>query len=389
MRFLELAVLCLLPARVVSKSGTKAAADDSDKSLWKPCTAESHTSGNFFDINPLQVHPPETDEDGKPKKGSKDKEIHSWHARGYDYHSNFTLNFCGPVVEPLDDIRGLPKRMWRNVSGFYEKNGETYAIGLESQEPVIRGRKLVLNYTHGSLCPSIGDRDDKVRRWQAPTDSNRSDSEDHEFTDFWAKKGDDDDDDNDDGDRLRKGKNNGRDTERRKSTIISLLCEREPKDGDPPVTVSFVGSIDDCTYFFEARSKSACATTKVNTQPLGPGSVFGIIAIITVLVYLVGGIMYQRIVQHQRGWRQLPNYALWSSIFGFMSDMTIIVFSTIGRCIPGFDRMFGGRKSGYSRVNHYEDGGYANGTPTRASRRGGGEDDENRLIDQLDEQWDD
>ena len=98
--------------------------------------------------------------------------------------------------------------------------------------------------------------------------------------------------------------------------------------------------------------------------------------------------MYQRIVQHQRGWRQLPNYSLWSSIFSFISDMTIIALSSCGRCIPGFSRAFGGRKGGYNRVNAYEENAFGNGTPTRRTQRGG-EEDENRLIDQLDEQWDD
>lgn len=112
-------------------------------------------------------------------------------------------------------------------------------------------------------------------------------------------------------------------------------------------------------------------------------------AMITILVYLVGGIMYQRIVQHQRGWRQLPNYSLWSNIFGFISDMTVIALSSLGRCIPGFGRMFGGRKGGYNRVNTYEENRYANGNASGGRQRAGSEDDENRLIDQLDENWDD
>lgn len=98
--------------------------------------------------------------------------------------------------------------------------------------------------------------------------------------------------------------------------------------------------------------------------------------------------MYQRIVQHQRGWRQLPNYSLWSSIFSFVVDMTIIFFSSIGRFIPGFDRLFGGRKGGYNRLSLTEEDGYANGSAGGRGRRGGNED-ENRLIDQLDEQWED
>jgi cation-dependent mannose-6-phosphate receptor len=37
-----------------------------------------------------------------------------------------------------------------------------------------------------------------------------------------------------------------------------------------------------------------------------------------VLVYLVGGVFYQRTVAHARGWRQLPNYSLWAGIWSFI-----------------------------------------------------------------------
>lgn len=51
---------------------------------------------------------------------------------------------------------------------------------------------------------------------------------------------------------------------------------------------------------------------------VGPGSVFAIIFFIAVLVYVVGGVFYQRTVAHARGWRQLPNYSLWAGIWSFI-----------------------------------------------------------------------
>lgn len=36
------------------------------------------------------------------------------------------------------------------------------------------------------------------------------------------------------------------------------------------------------------------------------------------LVYLVGGIVYQRTVMHARGWRQIPHYSVWASALGFI-----------------------------------------------------------------------
>lgn len=98
------------------------AAAASDKPL-KACTVISPTSERFFDLNPIRKLPPSKDS----KK--KDADEGSWHARGYDYGANFTINFCGPVVEELDKVQDLDKGLWRNVSAFYEKGSKQYAIG--------------------------------------------------------------------------------------------------------------------------------------------------------------------------------------------------------------------------------------------------------------------
>jgi cation-dependent mannose-6-phosphate receptor len=94
----------------------------SDKPL-KPCTVVSPTTERFFDLNGLRRTLPE---EGKKKK---DADEGSWHAKGYDYGANFTINFCGPVVEELSDVQDLDKKLWRNVSAFYERGDRQYAIG--------------------------------------------------------------------------------------------------------------------------------------------------------------------------------------------------------------------------------------------------------------------
>jgi cation-dependent mannose-6-phosphate receptor len=186
--------------------------------------------------------------------------------RGYDYGANFTVNFCAPVVENLTDVVGIEESRWQNVSAFYEKEGKTYSIGSESSLPVFRGRKLVLNYTDGSPC--------------------------------YAQK-------------------NQTEVLHRKSSIFSFLCERDPTS--PDVSISFVGaSNDECAYFFEVRTAAACGGVSDTPQTLGPAGVFGVIAFIALLVYLVGGCVYNRTVMHARGWRQVPNYPLWAGAGGFI-----------------------------------------------------------------------
>ena len=132
---------------------------------------------------------------------------------------------------------------------------------------------------------------------------------------------DNDDDDENDSDRDDKKKDHKYTAGRRKSTLISFICDHDSLA--PKAHISFLGaSPDECTYFFEARSMAACGGVIDPQQTLGPGGVFGVIFLIAAVVYLLGGIAYQRTVMHQRGWRQLPNYNLWAGIFGFVHVST-------------------------------------------------------------------
>ncbi|KAH7117731.1 mannose-6-phosphate receptor binding domain-containing protein [Dendryphion nanum] len=327
------ALLCFLATVDLAR-----AADSSKSKPWKPCTIVSPATERFFDLNPLHRTLPE---EGKKKKEGEDG---SWQASGHDYGFNFTINFCGPVVEKLDNVADLDKDLWKNVSAFYTKNDRQYAIGLQNDKPLFRGRKLVLNYTDGSLCPS------KSKSSRAIIDV-------------------DDSDEDDDGDKpAKKPSAPSSSSARRKTTVISLLCEKDPL---AKTAFSFVAAVDDCVYFFEGRSPYACGGVQAATQALSPGGVFGVIFLITVAVYFAGGCVYQRTVMHQRGWRQLPNYAMWAGIWEFIRDMFIILTSSCARFLPS--------RRGYSRVSLGQD----------HSRRGRRNEDENRLIDNLDEEWDD
>lgn len=236
--------------------------------------------------------------------------------------------------------------------------------------PVFRGRKLVLNYTDGSPCPSLEKRDE--------FDSRKIlDGED----------GDDDEKEKDNKTTIRPSS-----SERRKTTIISMLCERDPLM--PLLTLSFVASPDECTYVFEARTSAACPSIEIAKQTLSPSGVFGVILMIAIIVYMVGGCVYSRMVLNQRGWKQLPNYSLWAGIFGFFrvrtqygrgqvilmclfhasQDVWVILTSSCGRLIRS--------RRGYSPMN----GGIGG---TGRGRSGRDAEAENRLIDELNEEWDD
>ena len=95
-----------------------------DTKPLKPCTIISPTSGDFYDLNSITVQPLKDH-----KTAHKDDRRESWHSRGYDYGTNFTLNFCAPVIETLDEVVGVDKSLRQNVSAFYKLDGKTYSIG--------------------------------------------------------------------------------------------------------------------------------------------------------------------------------------------------------------------------------------------------------------------
>lgn len=283
------------PAAAASSSKDSAKED-------KPCTITSPTTGSFFDLTGLQIEDPAQSKAKRPRD-------YSWNATGYDVGYNFTINFCGPVVEEVKDVVGVEKELWRNVSAYYKGDGgKIYSLGLQNSALVMRGRKLVLNYTDGSPCEDDAEGQGK----RSP----------HLVQDLMRVKreiiGDDDDDDHKkkkDKDKDEK-KDKKTSTGRRKSTVISMLCDKDPLA--PTLQLSFVGTMDQCTYFFEGRSNAACATANTTKSgSLNPSGVFGVIATIAIIVYFVGGCVYNRAVLQQRGWQQVPNYNMWASIFGF------------------------------------------------------------------------
>lgn len=182
-----------------------------------------------------------------------------------------------------------------------------------------------MNYTDGSPCDVPRTKTQPINHLDEREIVDDDDDDDDDEDDKPKKgkepsKHKDDDDKGEEDDEPRKSPSNA--AVRRKSSIISLLCDRDPLQ--PLMTLSFVAaSPDECTYFFEARTSAGCGGIEVAKQTLSPSGVFGVIVLIAVIVYIVGGCVYSRVVLQQRGWRQLPNYALWSGIGGFFKVRTV------------------------------------------------------------------
>ncbi|KKZ64611.1 hypothetical protein EMCG_09465 [[Emmonsia] crescens] len=363
----------------------------------KPCTIFSPTTGAYFDLNTIALSPPEI-KDGK-KVHNSDRED-SWHARGYDYPANFTINICAPVIEDLKDVVGVEESKWANVSAYYTLDGKTYSIGQQASELVFRGRKLVLNYTDGSPCPTP--RSSNFSSLEIIDDDTPKKDKEHDQDDKDKDKDKETGDkDKDDGKKDGDSDHEPADSSRRKSTLMSFLCDRDLVS--PAASMSFVGTLDSCTYFFEVRSAAACGGVARTEGGLGPAGVFGVIALTAIAVYLLGGCAYQRTVMHQRGWRQCPNYGMWAGTGSFLRDLSIILFTSLSRCFrsnnlkspTGYSHF----SNGNHNVNDRRGGGLVGAIGGRRDGVGGGTnggrgrrtdvEEENRLIDQLDEEWDD
>ena len=114
----------LLLASLLSRAVNAADSTEPEKTTTvEACTAKS-TNGAFFNLQPDIAVKPE--EGAKPHKSIPSED---YHARGYDYGYNFTLNICAPVVAPPKEVVGLDDDLLRNVSAYYESKGKVYSLG--------------------------------------------------------------------------------------------------------------------------------------------------------------------------------------------------------------------------------------------------------------------
>lgn len=301
------------------------AADPAEKTPTTTACTASTTAGSFFDLRP-DIAKKGADTKHRRRGDAPHKD---YHARGWDYGFNFTLNVCEPVVETPDNVRGLDRDSWQNISAYYVSKGDVYSLGAASGNLTTRGRKLVLQYTGGSPCgKSSAKRDDSGhllgKRSSRHGGSYKDYSDDETATATSASLARSTK-------ALAAATAKATDTtQRRKSATISFLCDRDPTA--TTAAVSFVGADpDECAYFFEMRSQHACAGAEPHAPgSVGPGYLFVIIIFIAILVYLGGGIMYQRTVANQRGWRQLPNYTLWSNIWSHISVCSPLARPSLG-----------------------------------------------------------
>lgn len=194
-------------------------ADEANK--VPPCTVVNTANKAFYDLSSLS----------RPIIDKSLVKPASWNARGFDYGYNFTLGVCASPLsvassqKNANNIYNSPNDIDSSiknaslVGGYYTgHDGIKYSIGNFNSTPVFRGKKLLLTYTNGSYCK----------------DPHAKPGSDGYLTDAFGKK-------------------------LRKSTILSFTCDKEIM---AKASVSFIGVLNDCDYFFEVRTAHACITPK-------------------------------------------------------------------------------------------------------------------------------
>lgn len=210
-------------------------AENEDNSLF--CSVLNPITGTYIDLSQLSSTP----NTNRLKEGSG-QILHpaktKWIVRGWgpDAHRNFTIGICSCPVSTERERQQLS-----NTTGafFVDDNSmeEFVSIGDFSTKPLLFGgtdKKLTLKYTNGSLCPNAVDR---------------------------------------------------------RSTLLNFVCDKELTT---KAKISYLGSLNDCSYIFEVRSIYACPTSN-KTNDVNVLGIFIGIFLVFLGVEILRRMIYRRL----------------------------------------------------------------------------------------------
>jgi cation-dependent mannose-6-phosphate receptor len=116
----------------------------------------------------------------------------------------------------------------------------------------------------------------------------------------------------------------GGDNSQHRTTLFSFLCDKSAAEDQPP---QLLAALNDCSYVFEWRTPYACATTIVRD---GQTSWFRILVYLLLIggsAYVLGGVLFKRLVLNKQGFEQIPHIDFWRQIVDYVKDMGIIVLA--------------------------------------------------------------
>ena len=248
---LRFILLLLLSYTTIIRSSSTPDNDTPNKDPSKDlfCAVLNPQTGQYIDLSQLSSTPNEIMD---PKKQSKESPKTRWLVKGWgdDMDKNFTISICSsPISDDKDSSKNKnnARNHLNNRTGAYYSqyitNEETKVesfksigdFGIKPQLHNANSRKLILKYENGSYCP---------------------------------------------------------DKKYRKSTLLNFVCDRETTT---KATISYIGSLNECSYFFEVRSVYACPTSNKTNEINVVGIFIGII-IVFILVQYLRRSMHRRIM---------------------------------------------------------------------------------------------
>lgn len=106
-------------------------------------------------------------------------------------------------------------------------------------------------------------------------------------------------------------------TNENKRTVVMIMCKSGETTGQLRWIEENSNKTGDCYYLFELDHEAACTP-----QPTGlsTGSVICIVMACFAVVYLIGGVLYMRLIQKAKGLNQIPNYNFWRDFGALQAD---------------------------------------------------------------------
>ncbi|KAL6941859.1 hypothetical protein ACO0QE_003018 [Hanseniaspora vineae] len=222
------------------------AKDPSEDKMF--CAVKHPVYGTYIDLSQLSTNPNTNTPDGNGKKKNKKNNNNNnnkqptlpvktrWSVNGWDYTTNFTLGICSSAVDEDTEhssrtLASIGEVSKNKTGAFYYENDEARihnkytSIGEYSTNPQFMGKKLVLQYDNGDMCPNGIDR---------------------------------------------------------RTSLLNFVCDKEISSR---AQINFIGSAHNCSYFFEVRSIYACPTTAVEDDYNVIGIFFFIVVVFVLVEY--------------------------------------------------------------------------------------------------------
>lgn len=197
------------------------ARDSSDDDQDLFCAVMNASTGTYIDLSQLSSTPNNLKDNGKRRRIDPSKT--RWLVSGWGYNTNFTLGVCSSPVTK-DEEQSLS-----NTTGAFFRDpstGKLVSIGdFGTQPTLLHSKKLTLTYENGDKCPNGVDR---------------------------------------------------------RSTLLNFVCDKELSS---KAQITYIGSLHDCSYFFEVRSLYACPTSNKSNEVNLLGIFAGIFAVFFLVEY--------------------------------------------------------------------------------------------------------